>query len=745
MSTLLNVSLRQTAVFIPSSAMMDAQTELTETTAILVANLAKLGFGVSESLLQALNRTTAKFQLDLLETFRTVMGINKNWTPLVKGWDTPTGESKIDHILTFYANAFQKLHGTRLACGHLIPDGTFPLERYNGCPFCGTPFEFGELELLAQGSKLKYLSLWTEADAEAFFKNLLESKTALDATQIDSLKILLRALPIPAATIGMKETVVAVADACIEIGESQKAEKLFGSPTDILRYLWYKHTGFMQIVEPKVIARKASKNSKHLRKSLDASGAALLAQKAKLKLKYSRTFSKVVASWLNALPLSAEKACEMMHAKRNIWVRFIRALRLPEYSHRAGFEPLARLLDVFYNQRYEVWQGEVDSLRLRKNAEKTFALLSQRPGLFARSLFANMLWFGADTTCEAFAKIIDKVPARLLFTLNAYAPNYFDAKQGRTVKPLGGGSKLVPANPLLKLYNAKQLDNMKNKVGELCLLAVRNRFANAKNENKTIFIAPALDKIPVSIGDRSDNVQDLPSALMGTRFPIEGDTVRIFMQWGEGMPAQHLDMDLSCRVAFKNKTEICYFGQLTTQGCKHSGDIRSIPHNIGTAEYININIEELQKAGAIYATFTCNAYSNGSITPNLVLGWMSSKHKMKISQKSGVAYDPSCVQHQVRITQSLAKGLVFGVLEVATREIIWLEMGFDGQLAASLDVRNVQALLQKLDSKLNVGALLRLKAEAQNLTIVDTAEQADEAYTVEWARDTAAVTRLLVD
>ncbi|MFB9080969.1 hypothetical protein ACFFWB_26755 [Flavobacterium procerum] len=41
---------------------------------------------------------------------------------------------------------------------------------------------------------------------------------------------------------------------------------------------------------------------------------------------------------------------------------------------------------------------------------------------------------------------------------------------------------------------------------------------------------------------------------------------------------------------------------------------------------------------------------------------------MKISEKTGVAYDPSCVDHQVRVTQNVAKGLVFGVLDGAKRK-----------------------------------------------------------------------------
>jgi hypothetical protein len=165
---------------------------------------------------------------------------------------------------------------------------------------------------------------------------------------------------------------------------------------------------------------------------------------------------------------------------------------------------------------------------------------------------------------------------------------------------------------------------------------------------------------------------------------------------------------------------------------------------VGTAEYIDLNINQLAKKDAKYVTFTCNAYSNGTISPNLVLGWMNSKFPMRISANTGVSYDPSCVQHQVRVTQSLAKGLVFGVLDIDAKQIVWLELPFQGQVVQQLDVKSIIALLAKLNAKLSVGNLLKIKALAQNLTLVET-DDADEKYTMQWAMNAAAVTKLLID
>ena len=759
-TALLKVALRQNALFVPDT--MPSQKAIQPGTLELVAALRKHGFGLTENLLHAINGTTNEYRQSVVKVIKEVLHVKLNWAPLIKNWEVPTGEGFIDHLITAFYNQYPHLiksddyfdylyeesykkenhkepftpkHERFLACGHYIPYGTFPLDRYNGCPFCGTPFELGEIEYQGQGSKLKILDLWREAEANTFFQNLLSSKTALDATQSDSLKLLLPYFSVAAEThIGMKETLVLVVDSYIAQGKEAEAGACFSSPTDILRYLWYKRTGFLQIVEPKTIMKKDTKNNYHIVRSLDLSMTVKERAQKELKLKYSRQECARVARWLNALPLSAEKACEIMHPKREMWVRFIRALRLAEYSKKKGFEKLATLLDVFYNERYEVWQAELNAAYLNMDSEKAFTLLKQRPGVFARSLFACMLWLGADDTLSAFKEIIDQVPTRLLFTLNTYADLYFSKEGKRSVQTIMGTRVEIPKHPLVvESYNEEQLAEMKAKIEDLCLRTIQHQFAKEENKNHFIYIDPQLYHIPLPIGDRSHNVHDFNATLMGTRFPLEGNEIRLFMQWGKDLPAQHLDMDLSCRIIYQDRSDICYFGQLTTLGCQHSGDIRSIPDKVGTAEYINIDVNTLRQHKAKYVTFVCNAYSCGALSPNLVVGWMDSKYKMKVSERTGVAYDPSAVIHQVRITQPLQKGLLFGVLDVEAKEIIWMELPFQGQVAQALSISGVNALLEKLNSKFTIGNLLKLKAEAQGLQIENDPTLADEVYDMQWA------------
>lgn len=742
---LLKVSIRQSAIYLPLTERTEERKVLAPTTVALVAKLRKIGYSLSEELLHTVNQVTPTSQVEILQVLKEVLGVDLNWAPLVKGWDIPTGETRLDHLITWIANVFNSQKGLKLACGHLVPDNTFPLERYNGCPFCGTPFETASLENFGQGSKLKVLELWREEDLGVFFCSLLESPTALDATQVDSLKILLRELPLPKVKIRMKETLMMVIDTLVEQGRGQEAQTFFSAPNDILRYLWYKKTGFLQIIEPKTLIRKAGRNSAHLCGALNESHSAIQLKRDELKLKYTRGECGMAALWLNNLEMEPEKACEIMHPKREIWVRMIRALRLSEYARKEGFGKLKELMDIFYCQAYSVWQGEVERSRLKTDAEQTFALLKQRPGLFARSLFANMLWFGPKETLTAFREVAHLLPARLIVTLGMYAENYFEAGRKRMVKPLGGNVVLIEPHCLLEIYDEAQLQSMVKQVQELCKEVVTTRFAGtpAGDGIKSMYIDPMLFHIPLAIGDRSETVQDASCALQGTRFPLEGDKVRPFMQWGKGLPAQHLDMDLSCHIALPSMMEVCSYFNLRAVGAKHSGDIRSIPNKKGTAEYIELDLNELNRAGALYVAFTCNAYSNGAISPNLVVGWMDSAYPMKISERTGVAYDPSCVQHQVRVAQGLQKGLVFGILKVKEREIVWLETPFGGQTVLSLEAETIEKYLEKLDAKTTIGELLAIKAQAQGLQLAETPE-ADEIYTREWAMNTAAVSKLLL-
>ena len=133
---LTKVALRYQALFLDiSHEDINLRSDITPPVVAFVARMAEYGYCISEELLHALNMVSLEHLNEITSCIDEVMGVKLNWAPLVKGWNTPTGETRDDHFITLIANIFGEkvgLKGTTLPCGHLIPNGTFPLERYNG-------------------------------------------------------------------------------------------------------------------------------------------------------------------------------------------------------------------------------------------------------------------------------------------------------------------------------------------------------------------------------------------------------------------------------------------------------------------------------------------------------------------------------------------------------------------------------------------------------------------------------------
>src|SRR5688500_3475541 len=92
-----------------------------------------------------------------------------------------------------------------------------------------------------------------------------------------------------------------VIDFLVKNGRGEEAQKYFASPTDILRYLWFQHTGYLQLIEPRVIVNNARANNKHMWSPLDQGEQAKQIKAATLNLKYGKALAMKVAEWMYQL------------------------------------------------------------------------------------------------------------------------------------------------------------------------------------------------------------------------------------------------------------------------------------------------------------------------------------------------------------------------------------------------------------------------------------------------------------
>ena len=128
---LLRIALRYRAIYLDIDPKeIDLETKPTHAVLAFVARLRENGFSVNEDLLHALCMVSATELAGITAVIDDVMGVKLNWATLVKGWNVPTGETRADHLITFFANliggAKAGLEGCTLPCGCFIPEGTFP-------------------------------------------------------------------------------------------------------------------------------------------------------------------------------------------------------------------------------------------------------------------------------------------------------------------------------------------------------------------------------------------------------------------------------------------------------------------------------------------------------------------------------------------------------------------------------------------------------------------------------------------
>ena len=716
-TSLLKVAFVNNALYLPGDAVSDT---MTADVAALLLTLNRHGYSVDEDCLRHLNALGHDDIATIVEHVREVYLADANWASLIRQWnERPTGVSFINYFITALANLAPELQGrgVTLPCGHFIPDGVFDLTRYNGCPFCGTPFvtAAANLEIHAPGD-LKILRRWTLADAEKQASELIAMPTPLDYAKTTRLSNLLDGLPgeyfDTITDIPCVETRALVAAKFFEWADMSFC-RFLKTPTDMLRTLWYLQTSSLRIIRPADAKKAEQKQWKGDFGQFPESIADLA--EAKFKLHYTREVCRTVARWFDALDMGAEAICVNMHRYRQMWVRFIRALRLTEYARRDGLKKLAEVLDKFYNKNYLVWAGELDKGRMAHDRDFVLDMLRQRPGVFARCLFDTALDFGVEPVSWAFASVAPQLPVRLLVSLNNAVPGYFlPAEDKRFVFLPGGTSYPVSINPGLKSRSESSRRDIALRLQQEIHNALFKIYAGRdKLPGDSIYISPELYECPVPVGDRGNTEGRTDYAIPGQLFDVKGNKVRLFLHWGIGMPAQHYDMDLSCRLVGDYKTEDVAYYSLNVPGAMHSGDIQYIPDNVGAAEYIELDLPELTRHGFKYAVFTANAYSVPNLATDLVVGWMNSSYEMKVDDDTGVAFDPAHVQRMVNIGKIASdRGLIFGVLDIEARKIMWLELANNNRTLYAVDVRSVEALYSRLSGKMSIGELIALRAAA---------------------------------
>ena len=118
-------------------------------------------------------------------------------------------------------------------------------------------------------------------------------------------------------------------------------------------------------------------------------------------------------------------------------------------------------------------------------------------------------------------------------SLGNAAESYFDTRRVRVVRTITNVPKVINHNPALAYYSEEEKEGMVDAVKLLYQQSISRRFKAMSGKSRSIYIDKLLFDIPISVGDRSATIQDASCALMGTRFQVEGDAIRLFFTVGK--------------------------------------------------------------------------------------------------------------------------------------------------------------------------------------------------------------------
>jgi len=420
---------------------------------------------------------------------------------------------------------------------------------------------------------------------------------------------------------------------------------------------------------------------------------------------------------------------EDIERHRNKWVRVFHQLHVGEFSYASKVNAIAR--KVRENKPIHTFNGKVEMAMETKDYRGAVALLSKRPGEFARRLdeMLRKSNLGSGSVIDSFLEVAPKVPTKVLLQILGNLKVRNEAISQKIIFPKGKIQKAIKIETDIAPLGRNTLYRLKNGLKDELI----ERFSKLEPLGD-VWLDPLLKHCPIPSQMRSVSESKFTVG-RGTRLPIgpnlSQNTLRLFIHW------IGIDIDLSATLhndKFET-VESIYYRNLRSDkyNVYHSGDLVQAPAPHGATEFIDITMDQVLAAGIRYISMDVRVY-NG---PNFVqheqcyAGWMTREFP-----QSNEIFDPKTVQSKVDVISDsqACTPVVFDLLE---REAVWTDLSSsDRRTYYGNNVRSNQASIENVlesivtsANKVSLYELFELHAQARG-TIVETQEEAEKVYSL---------------
>jgi hypothetical protein len=475
--------------------------------------------------------------------------------------------------------------------------------------------------------------------------------------------------------------------------------------TDVLRIAVYMSGGDSSL--PKV-PRKTIKANAWFKKHIPNPAR----EKFKFK-KFTRAERKYILSLLEKTNCDAKEGV----LKANRWVRLGERIHPTEYKNK--FPKAAKFFDEIRNENPTSWYSDVNKA-FNTSFESGLQKLSERAGEFSRRMDALVRNNPNHTKMimEYFASSAAKTSNKVLFEVYTHFESRAKKQEYRrvTIK----GSRTAYPLPTLDALPVRTIGAIQQSIWDI----LRTKFSNLDKLGK-VYIDDELRKIPLPTNMRSLNMS-LKPRIRGQRIAFDNPdakVIRAFVYWMDEHGGE--DLDLSATFVGDKKTGLLSFQNLKFENNLHSGDVR---HREGPcAEYVDINIVDTLAKGYRYVMIDVRNFNGRSLASvESVFGLMEREHP-----ESNKLWYPQTITN-TQMLQSEATSTLVTILDLETKEYIFIDEDSNGRPVASLDSSNVIDVINHY-SKLpavSVFDILLLHTEARGL-LVENKEDADTCFMLE--------------
>ena len=495
--------------------------------------------------------------------------------------------------------------------------------------------------------KLTELNVGTEEDMMSIFTNLVASKTSLSNQDKEDMAVFVKETDFA----GYLPDEVPLKENCAFLGklimenckdfDPERLNRLFGTPTDVLRLLAALSDGDISLSSAKNIRFR------------------------KLKRPERR--------FVMDLLCGCKKPEEDMFRYRALWVTAGEILHPGEFAKNKKYGNIVNAFRLLReNKKPLFWSGKVEEAIKKGHAKEAIELLKQRPGEFARRL--NKLFSIGDSmeVMQNFADVADAVATPVLWQVKEYFAEREESKNGvRVFFPKGNTAKVFTKEEPLPPIHEEECRTME----EICDFALRKQYKERPEMGK-VYIDKDLKHYAIPFSQRSAG-SAFKMITRGSRIPIEKDKkiLRSFIWWTNTERDDRVDVDLSVAVYDDNWKIVRHVSYTNLRDndfrIVHSGDITNGGKfgGKGVAEFIDMDIDNIAEHGGRYAVVEVYCYN---CIPFCKLpcsfGWME---RTKLG--TGKKFEAKSVQQNMALTADSYIAIPV-IIDCKTREVVWADL-----------------------------------------------------------------------